>query len=452
MNIRSLLSPGTAWSVLVWMFFLGLLAFVVASVLPKKFEAKTMLMFPQAGAADTNTGRALLSPFAADREGAYLMSGQIFLPTIGTSPNSLIDLLISRAAAEEVATKNGQALFGAPPTSQQLEEFQESVRFEVTENGNLLVAFMHSDSGAAEKVVTDLLAYCDARVRDLTREFARDSLEFLGEEVVRRQSEVSRRSEALNTSFYSSPMAALTGARDRLAGEVITANAMLRQFEVNLDGANAAITAALKALRTARAEGVGGEAYSTLASTLKSQVAEARQKLNIAAFSVGDNSPEMRRLRDEFAAVTKTYLEELDATVRAAEQGALSITLDDERSRASTVAQVRRIRSQVSKLRADTLELADLEIEQRLLARDLERAEAQLDLASSQLAMARIAEEKRYKPFVVLDPVFASDRPVFPRRGLFTAGGIGLGLFIGLFFYIRTLGRSLSGDPHEGDV
>ncbi|MCW5945765.1 MAG: hypothetical protein KIT74_01900 [Fimbriimonadales bacterium] len=450
MNSR-FLSSGSPWLVLGWMAILGIAGFLLATVLPKKFEAQTALMFPQTSQADTNTGRAILSPFQRDREGASLMGGQIFLPTIGTSPNSLIDLLTSRSASEIVANKNSQELFGGPPTDRQIEELQEAIRFEVTENGNLKVFFSHSSRAVASKVVTDLLEYCDLRVRELTKEFAAESLDFLNEEVARRQSEVGERTEALSSALYRSPLGALTGAKDQLANALVQANATIRNLEVNLEGANAAISTAIGALRKARDAGAEGDAYSELMADLKVRVTDIKNRLNRASSELSETSPEMRRLRDELRAISKTYTDELDAMVEAAEKGSLSLTLSSETRRAEAIAQVRKMRSQVSRLRAEALELADLEIEHRLLTRDLERAESQLDLAVSQLAMARIAEQKRYKPFVILDPVFASDRPAFPKRGLFTAGGIGLGLLIGLFFYIRALGRALGGDAGESD-
>lgn len=73
----------------------------------------------------------------------------------------------------------------------------------------------------------------------------------------------------------------------------------------------------------------------------------------------------------------------------------------------------------------------------------MERAEGQLDFMVSQLEQARIAEDKKFRSFVVLDPPAASERPYFPRRGIFTLAGLGLGFLISMFYVVKKLGAEV---------
>ena len=102
------------------------------------------------------------------------------------------------------------------------------------------------------------------------------------------------------------------------------------------------------------------------------------------------------------------------------------------------------MRERLTNLRKDNLQLVSMQLEQRELTNDLDRAEQQLDFAISQLAIARFAENKTYAPFVVLDPPYSPERPVFPRKGIFTLCGLAAGFFLGMFLYIRRLSSDLS--------
>ncbi|MCH8274625.1 MAG: hypothetical protein IH851_07535 [Armatimonadetes bacterium] len=449
MNLKTVFRPGTAWHVTAWTASLALLAFVLAGVLPKTYESDAVLLFPLMGRSNPQTGRALLPPIPQPREGALLLEGQIFLPTVGTSPNAVIEIVTSRAAAAEIAERNAGSLFGHSPDDRDIETMRKAIVYEVTESGYLRMGFRWRDRAVCVQVVSDLIAFAEGRVAEMGKEFASESLGFLREEVVRRQSDVGERMAELHAALQESPLALVAGNRAEFVGKLLDASAAMRSLEIDLTGLRASLDTTLQALRQALEEGAEGEAYTAVAAQLQSDVAQLKRRMEEAAGTLSSDSPEMSRLQHQFRSAADSYIEELERTVGAAESRSLSITLAEEAQRSGLLAKIRATRTALDRLRDENLELAGLEIEQRRLRRELERAERQLDLMVSQLALAQIAEEKRYKAFVIVDPPYAPERPYFPRRGLFTAAGLGAGFFLGMFLYIRRLSHELSADSPD---
>lgn len=443
MNLREKFTDGSTLCVALWTILTGAAGFVLATLWPKTYEATATLLFPQPGNMNPQTGRALLPLAQAQQPGAYLYGGQVVIPTVGMSPNSVIDILESRAAAVAVAGKYADSLFGGPPDDYDLEEFSDAALFQVTENGSLRVAFRWSDRELCENVAADLIEFAEKRSEEAGREFAAESLEYLEDQVVRARREVDAKAENLLNSVRKSPEALAAAGRVEAISALVEASSRLNLVEAEFAAAQARLSATLGALRRAADNGDFGDAFTESAKTLQSQVADLKLKVERTSAQVTVGSPDLRRLQSELAATSEAYVAELERVARAAMEKRLPLTTSVETERAALSAQIAATRRALKEMRDEQMTMASAEVEQRGLARDLERAEGQLDFMVSQLEQARIAEDKKFRSFVVLDPPAASERPYFPRRGIFTLAGLGLGFLISMFYVVKKLGAEV---------
>lgn len=403
-----------------------------------------MLLFSQPGASNRDTGRAIVSDsLTENKQGAYLYNGQIMLPTVGTKPEAAIDIITSRAAAELVANKFADKLFGRKPDDDDLRDFTDAVRSEVTETGQLKLGFVWDDREAALEVLRELIAFAQQRTRELGKEFARETLSFLEEEVAAGRAEVEKKSLALRKALTQSQLSLAAGGRDKYVSELISASNTIRNLMVDIQASDASLDVTINAIRKSLKDGVQGEAYTETTRALRNQVLGLKQKMNLAQNTLAGDGPEQHRISATFAATSKTYIDELERIADAAENRSLAMTLDREASRASLMSRLSGMKQRIGELREDNMKLVALELQQRELSNDLNRAELQLDQAITQLATARLAESKTYAPFVVLDPVYVPEKPVFPRKGIFTLSGLALGFFLGMFLYVRRLGKEV---------
>lgn len=447
MKIFSMLKIGT-WQGAVFLGVVGLLlGYLVSWVLPAKYEARTVLLFPLRGRSDPQTGRALVSPFPEPREGALLFEGQIFLPTLGTSPNSVIEIIQSRTTGQEVLKRYGRELFGRVPDDRDFERFSDSLSVEVTETGYLSASFRWSSPDLAQAVLSELVAIASSRAEELARDFARDSLVFLEKEVEEAEREVARQSERLRKSLEQSPLAVGMSAREPFVTYALNVNTRWMEIMADLRGTEAALDTTMRALRQSAKEGERGEAFTQIASQFQNQVAQYRMQLSLASRVLAGDSPELRRLRQQLDSAIKTYIEELERVAESAQQGSLGLTLSLESKRADLRARLQATEQALRDIRKQALEQAHAGLEQLMLSRELERAESRLDMVTKEYYQAKVAQTKQYKPFVIVDAPYAPRIPVFPRRGIFALCGLGVGFVVGFFVYLRRLSSQLP----EGD-
>lgn len=446
MRFLGAIRAGT-WQGAIYLGVLGLvLGYLISWVLPAKYEARSVLLFPLRGRSDPQTGRALVSPFPEPREGALLFEGQIFLPTLGTSPNSVIEILQSRSAGEKVLDKYGVKLFGRVPDDRDFERFSDALFVEVTETGYLRASFRWSSPDLAQAVLSELVAYASSRAEELARDFARDSLAFLEKEVSEAEREVARQAERLRKSLEHAPLAGEPGTREPFVSYALNMNTRWLELMADLRGTEAALDTTLRALRQAVQDKERGEAFTQIASQFQNQVAQYRMQLSLASRVLAGDSPELKRLREQLDSASKAYVEELERVVEHAQKGSLSLTLSLESKRAELRARLQATEKALRDTRKQALEHARAGLEQQILARELERAESRLDMVTKEYYQAKIAQTKQYKPFVIVDAPYASRVPVFPRKGVFALCGLGIGGVIGFFLYLRRLGEHLPED------
>lgn len=448
MNFRELVTSGSILGIVILAFFFALLGFVFASVWPKTYEAKAVLVFPVPGQRSPESGRAVLPDFSPQL-GAQLLGGLFYLPTMGATSNSVIDIINSRAALEAVMQKHGNALFGSSPDDYDFQTLSDQLSHEATENGNLVVSFRWQNREEASDVLKSILEFTENRVDAMNAEFASDALKFFEEEVESRRKIVSEKAEKLRIALQSSPLA--LGASNRLdyVSQLIKATSVMRDLESHLNAQTASLNTRLAAFRKAVEEGAEGDAFTSVSSKMQEELALLKRKLQEAEKTLASNAPEMQRLHASFQAASEAYVQELERVLNAAKHRSSPLTLEDEAKKSALMAQIQSTSKTIRELREENLLLVNMELEQRQLANDLALAEDQLKIAETQYSTVKLAEQRKYKPFVILDEPYASAYHVFPRRGIFTLGGMAFGLFLGMFFYVRRMSMDLSDSSGE---
>jgi uncharacterized protein involved in exopolysaccharide biosynthesis len=385
-----------------------------------------------------------------DETGSDILGGQLYLPTVGTQAAVLSDIITSRSAALFVIQKHKQSLWDREPEDEDIEDFMEQIRTEVTQSGQLAVGFAWDDRAVAQAVLEDLVRYARDRSKELSREFAEDAVKFLEKEVERQRNTVLAQAEAVKQAVGRSPIAATAVARDKFVESLITSTTQLNALMAEARAADAALGQKMQAILRARAAGEKGEPLTAALADLQKSILDQKAKMEAARETVAPDSPEMRSIRAELDASIRVYIEELDRLAQAAQSGGTTLTLQDAASRASKFASVQAAQSALARLRQEAMQVANLAIEQQTLLNDLERAESALTSLYADLTQARLAREKVYLPFVVLDPPYAPTKPSFPLPGVFASAGLLLGLLVGIWIYTKSLQPAASQQESAG--
>lgn len=436
--VRSLLWPAAG----------ALLGLLVALVWPKQYEAKSTLFFAKPSLQ--NPLNALPSaglaagPLGTTGAGTNVLGGQLFLPTVGTDAASIADILASRSAALHAIEKHKSSLFQGEPDDEDIEEFLESVRTEVLQTGQLAVSFTWGDRHVSQAVLSDLIAYAEERSKELGKQFASQTVKFLEKAFEDQRKRVSAKAEELKGAVSSDPLAASAVARDKFVEALIQSSVALDGLLAEAQAADAALNEKIRAVMQARDAGATGEPLTKALEDLHAAILEQRAKLEQAKAAVSADSPEMKAVRAQLDASVEVYTEELDRIAQAARAGGLSLTLTDAAERAAKFAALREAQRSLARMRDEALKIASLAVEQGRLLNELRREEAQLDTALNDLTQARLAEQKAYVPFVVLDEPYAPEEPSFPLPGVFAAVGLFLGLIVAVWNYTRSLEREIA--------
>ncbi len=402
-------------------------AFLFATFYPPTYEAEATLVFPRGASANEVTQRLNLGELLKPREGALVFGGLLFLPTLGTDAFSVQSVIRSRESLRLVARE----LLPGGFDDRDLKRINDAIDCEVLETGALAVRLRWKGRERTERALRLLLDRALEESKRLSSEFAGRSEQFLREQTERYRSDVYAIAARFADSVVKGGDAGLaaSGGKDAIVA-LLQAQQALRTLEQETAGAQAGLEAAIRAV-VASAE-TGGEAFSEAAAALEARVTDARRRLHAAAALVAEGAPEHEALRAQFEATRKAYEEELDRIARAAQDRSLAATLDLAVLAASLESQLRTAEEQVRQMRDRALESARLAVDQAVLLQDLRMAERALGVVQTQWMLTRLAVEKEYQPFQLLDAAYASAVPYFPKRGVFTAAGAGFGLLLAL--------------------
>ncbi len=420
----------------------ALLGWIVSLVWPKQFRAEATLLFAKPSGENALNASPILGALrggASEGAGSNILGGQLYLPTVGTQAAVVSDIVTSRSAALSVIERHKQSLWNHEPDDEDIEDFMEEIRTEVTQSGQLAISFEWDDRTVAQAVLQDLMDYARTRSKDLSREFVEDALAFLETEVERQRKDVLAKAERVKEAVSQSPLAATAVARDKFVESLIKSTTDLNTLMAEARAADAALDQKIQAVVQARASGEEGEPLTKALEDLQKTILDQKAKMEAARETVAPDSPEMRSIRAQLDASIRVYTEELDRLAEAAKNGGTTLTLDDAAARAAKFASVQAAQGALRQLRQDAIEVANLAIEQQTLLKDLERAEATLDALYADLTQAKLAREKVYVPFVVLDPPYAPTEPSFPLPGIFAGAGLLLGLLVGMWLYTQSL-------------
>lgn len=414
-------------SYLAYAGLLATVAFLFATFYPPTYEAEATLVFPRGASANEVTQRLNLGELLKPREGALVFGGLLFLPTLGTDAFSVQSVIRSRESLRLAARE----LMPRGFDDRDLKRINDAIDCEVLETGTLAVRLRWKGRERTERTLRLLVKHAMEKTRQLSAEFARSSERFLREQTERGRAEVHALAVRLAKTIEEGGEAGLAavGGKDAIVA-LLQAQQALRTLEQETAGAKAGLEEAIAGVVAAAR--MGGEAYTDAAATLEARVTDARRRLHAAANLVSAGAPEQEALRIQFEAARKAYEEELERIAQAARDRSLAATLDQAVLVASLESQLRTAEQQVRLMRDNALQSARLAVDQAVLLQELRIAEGALSVVQTQWVLTRLALEKEYQPFQTLDEAYASSVPYFPKRGVFTAAGAGLGLLLAL--------------------
>jgi uncharacterized protein involved in exopolysaccharide biosynthesis len=415
---------------------LATVGLLFATFYPPKYEARASLLFPRPATASEMTQRATIGELRNPTLGARLLAGSLLLPTVGADPFSVQGVFRSKRCLEIGA----EVLFADGYDDLDLMRIDDALDMEVTDSGTLAVRFRWKGREKTGRAFDAMVRYVQQESRRLSREFAKDAADFLRKATEQERAKVDVLSSRLMESVAGEGeegLAALAGKEAVL--RLLQAEDALRALQIESAGAKGGLEEAIRGIVLASSE--DGEAFSEAARVLQLRVIEARRRLLAAGDLVVGSTPETDQLGIEFRSAQRAYLNELERVERAAQDRSLAATLDQSVVVASLEEQIRVARQQVQQMATRAVEAAQLGIEQRVLLGDLRIQEQALAVVQNQWLLARLAVEKSYEPFELLDEPYVSDVPYFPRRGVFTASAAGAGLLLAILIHLMAVSR-----------
>ncbi len=415
---------------------LALAGLLFATFYPPKYEARASLLFPRQATANELTQRASLGELVKPPLGARLLAGSLLLPTVGADPFSVQGIFRSKKCiqlAAEILYPNGY-------DDLDLKRVRDALDMEVTESGTLSVRFRWKGRERTQQALEAMMRFVQDEAKRLSREFAQDTATYLQAAVERERERVDELSRKLAQSIEAGGqegLAAVAGKDAVLA--LLQAEDALRELQIEAAGARGGLEEAIRGIVVASEQ--GGEAFSEAGAVLQGRVLEARRRVLAAGDLVVGSTPETEQLAAQFRATQKAYLEELKRIEAAGRDRSLAATLDQSVIAAALDEQLTLARRQVREMTDRALAAVQLGIEQRVILGELRVQERALAAVQSQWVLARLALEKSYRPFELLDEPYVADVPYFPRRGVFTASAAGAGLLLALLIYLMAAAR-----------
>jgi uncharacterized protein involved in exopolysaccharide biosynthesis len=430
---------------------MAIVAFAVASLLPKKYKSEATLYFPVQ--ADSSSSLANLAStlarggnFAGDKQGnVSLAFGALSSPLIASGPQTAIAVMDSNRCRQIVVNKLKLAKEWQVANGKALKRLEGDVAMSIDKNGLLAVEAAETDPALAQRILDGYIYALGELSKTLSLNISTKNRQFLEERVRGARARMQRLERKLEVATVSDPNVAEMNAPSEAARGLIELESKLSAAQVTLSGVTRQLTFTQEKAREVLKSGADLPISSDIGKLQRERLAELEYQFGIASQELGPDNPRYRLLKDQLSTARGQLVREITRETKALNAGIQPEVLRLSAEQASLEAQVagltrsfNEVRGRLAAIPARQLRLGRLEYELKAIREQLMNYE--LDLAK-----ARIAEDRDAITFQVVDKPEIPEEPFAPRR-LYSSALAGLaGLLIGIAFLVAK--SSLRSNP-----
>ncbi|BDI28894.1 hypothetical protein CCAX7_009450 [Capsulimonas corticalis] len=427
----------------------GVVAFGVASVLPKQYRTESTLYFPSAGDSGAGSIISALNGFGGggvgDKGGSVgLLGGMISSPQVASGPNTSIAILTSVRCQTQVAQIcHLQEHYHTTRMPIVLKMLTAASTFAVNKNGLLQVEIADQDPHVAAAINQAYLDTLKSIATDLSVDVSRRNRIFIEERLKTQRAKLTAQ-ESLYSEMQKSPTQALTGTAgsDKLVSAYVELQTQANQAAIDLSAVDARIR-----WQTGVAKAASGPSLDAASVIPKVQPSVERlrgleSRFSIAQATLGPDNPDYRYLQIQVELARREVRSEVERELNQTQSGIAPEVSTLYATRAALQAQHDGLNRSLTQLKDKVVAIPVTKMREAHMTAEVETGEKLVAMLETEAERARLAEARDSTTFEVIDPPTPPDEPFAPRRA-FIAGIAALaGFLLGLaWLAAKSLGK-----------
>jgi uncharacterized protein involved in exopolysaccharide biosynthesis len=411
-------------------------AFLVSRLVPKIYEGRTSLIFPQRSNSGSGALSSLLSSIGAEKLSG--LSGLGGLAGDSTASAEILEAMLrSRTLATRVALAcDLQRVYRLRSLERTVRKLQDatSIKGDKTQSLQIAVRAPRPELSAAlaNRMVAELQRMADEKV-DLF--LARKQRLFVERQLHRARRDLARAEERLKRFEETHTIVSLRDetrtAIENLA-EIEKERAMAQVATADTDAQLAAVRQQVQAQTSHSVEEL--PAHSPVIRDLRQQLVELNTQLAVARAEFTDEHPTVQQLQAQVDETKRQIEAEAQRVRRSLDTGLAPELAKLEVEKIASEARATALDRAITGYRAQFERLPEEGLQLARLTRDQQVQEGLYTLLTAEYERARLNEAREGPSFVVLDRAVVPERHVFPRTtvNVLVAGILGLWLGVTL--------------------
>ncbi len=461
---------------------LGLLAFIITTVLPKKYNVVSTLYFPSAPSTSLLT--SALGKGTQDGSAAVPLIGNVLSsPQVATSPQTAIALLNSDTCTKNVALEcNLPAIWkkSLPETMDQLDAVSD---FSLDKNGLLAISVTDHDPKLAVQITQSYTRNLIKQADDTSNSMSHRNTQFIRNRIKTVTADLRVKQKLLDTleskthtmpdisgltSEIATPPSAMAvggggsalsalggssgmssgsgssggsmsslmggGATAAASGSYLAIVAQQDHLKAEIAGTDAEIAKATEQAQTALNKGENVSAQVPVAMEERIRLRDLEAQLEDARKTLGPDNPTYRGIALQVQTAQGQFNAEMQRERDALKMGITPQLAELEAERSNEQAVLDKINIQAKKAASDLAKLPSFQTHIINLEYQVITDFEVLKLQSASLELAIDAENRDMPTFSVIDPPTVPEKPSFPKRGASTIFAAIGGIIIGLLW------------------
>jgi uncharacterized protein involved in exopolysaccharide biosynthesis len=392
-------------------------AYLTSKLLPKAYEGRTTLIFPQPELGGSGVLSQVLSNSAFSR-----LAG---LPGLGglaggsqASVEVIESMLRSRTLAERVALAcDLPRVYKTRSMEKTVTQLRRATTVKTEKQQSLTIAVRAPTpklaATLANRTVTELRGMVEEKV-DLF--LARRQRSFVERQLARARRTLRSAEERLARFQERRKIVSLpeeTKMAIQNLAELEKERTLARVAALDADARVAAVRRQVEAQTAQPVEEL--PAHSPLVRELREQLIDLKAQLAVARVEFTEEHPTVRQLRTQAAEIERQIADEARRVRRSADAGIAPELTDLEVEKIARFASAAALQEAIQRLRKRFDRLPEEGLQLARLTRDRTVAEGLYTLLTGEYERARLMEAREGPGFLVLDRAIAPERHVFPR-------------------------------------
>jgi uncharacterized protein involved in exopolysaccharide biosynthesis len=417
----------------------GIMAFLIAGILPKIYKSNSALYFPNSGDPSNSLLGSLSAGLgkgnAIQEKGGQvsLFGGALVSPQVASGPPTAIAVISSLNCRKRVAKLLDLPRRWNLPNEKTWKKLDSEVSYSVDKNGLLALECADYDRQLSADILNAYIKTLKNLAEELSLNLSTRNRKFLEGRLAQWHLRMQTLESKLKSMSTRDPDTALSiGATSEAAKAVVDLESELTKTRVALEGVNGELAYEQQATNSAVKSGADLPKHAAIAGEERRRVSALEYQFSLVKAQYGPDNPQYRLLDEQLKMAKKQLQQEIDREGRALSKGIAPEVVATWARRASLEVQVdtldRALKQVKSRLRGVPLR----QLEREHIQQELKSIRSIIELQEMEAERARVAETRDTTTFEVIDPPDVQSEPAAPRRmfvtGLASAAGLLLGI------------------------